>query len=246
MVPLLVISLAGLPAAHAGSDAEKEAEAAADLAARRAQFDDCEPATADRLAFVEHRLAAGQTYAKWWYRGFTTFYALGTIVSSVDAGLEDDSGQRADAIVGAVKALIGTTRLLIWPPIAKEGADPVADLPTATEADCRARLTRAEDILRQAAKEADSRYSWIRHAGVVGLNVAGGLIVAEGFGESDGWINAGVGIAVGEAFTWSHPWRASSDLEDYEREYGTRLASLPPVTWNLEPTIGGAMVRVRF
>ena len=70
------------------------------------------------------------------------------------------------------------------------------------------------------------------------------LIVAEGYdNKTDGWKSAGIGIAVGEVFTWSQPWNGTSDLEDYESEFNEERA---PITWKLTPTASGLQLLARF
>ena len=128
-------------------------------------------------AFLEERLAGRQTYARLWWGGWLGFYATGTVVQSVRAGLEDEADGRADYTISAVKALIGTTRLLVARPQARLGAEPLLALPLGEPADCAARLAIGEETLRQNAKEADARWDWRRHAFNVGLNVVGGVAV---------------------------------------------------------------------
>ena len=115
------------------------------------------------------------------------------------------------------------------------------------EAACRERLRIGEELLRENAKESASRWSWKRHAANVAINVAGGLIVAEGFDESRGWRSAGIGIAVGEIMTFSHPWKADKDLVEYEQRFGTTPDLAPrPITWNVAPSLGGVQLSVNF
>jgi hypothetical protein len=191
-----------------------------------AAFEACDPDTAARLAFLERRLDERRTYADRWWKIWTGGYALGTVVQSVRAGIEDDDGEQADLVVGAVKALFGTTRLLLFPPTARTGADPMRAVAADSASACRDRLAVGEDLLRRNAEESASRWSWKRHLANVAINVAGGVIVAEGFDETDGWTSAGIGIAVGETMTFTHPWTGEEDLEDYER----RFASVPSAT----------------
>jgi hypothetical protein len=209
-LPLLLVLL-GL-AAHAGPAG--------------APFEACDPDTAARLAFLEQRLDERRTYADRWWKIWTGGYALGTVVQSVRAGIEDDDGEQADLVVGAAKALFGTTRLLLFPPNARVGADPMRAVTPDSDAACRDRLAVGEDLLRRNAEESASRWSWKRHVANVAINVVGGVIVAEGFDETDGWTSAGIGIAVGETMTLTHPWTGEDDLEAYER----RFASVPPAT----------------
>jgi hypothetical protein len=204
----------------------------------------CDPDTSARLRFLEDRLDARRTYADWWWKGWTGFYGIGTVVETVQAATEDDEGKQADYAVSAAKAAFGTVRVALYPPIARGGADPMRAVPLDGAGACRERLDVGERLLRESAHESESRWSWKRHLANVGINVAGGLIVAEGFDESDGWISAGVGIAVGEAMTFSHPWKADDDLAEYERRFEGPAA--PRVSWHVLPWQGGARFLLAF
>lgn len=217
--------------------------APADMASPRREAE-CAPDVRERLAFLEQRLDDRRTYADRWWKIWTATYGTGTIVQSVRAGLEDDTGERADYTVGAVKALYGTVWLLRAPPTARRGADAMRAVATTGPAGCAERLQVGERLLRENAREAESRWSWKRHLANVAINVAGGVIVAEGFDESDGWISAGIGIAVGEAMTWSRPWRADDDLVEYEHRFDPGRASRP--TWHVSPWGRGVRVGLRF
>jgi hypothetical protein len=211
-------------------------------------FSACAPDTAARLGFIEDRLDAGRSYARYWWGGWTGFYGIGTVVTSVQAATEDDRGERANDVVSAAKAAFGTARLLYAPPAARKGAAALRALPVSGEDECRRRLARGEELLRASAAEAGARYSWTRHLANVGINVAGGLIVAEGFDEpGSAWTSAGIGIGVGEAMLWSHPWRARADLAEYERRFPADGVPRPaPVSWELVPCPGGAGIRLAF
>jgi hypothetical protein len=55
----------------------------------------------------------------------------------------------------------------------------------------------------------------------------------------------GVGIAVGEAMTFSHPWKSDDDLADYEQ----RFAGAPApsrVSFSIGPWRQGAALRIGF
>jgi len=71
------------------------------------------------------------------------------------------------------------------------------------------------------------------------------VIVAEGFDESRGWASMGIGIAVGEAMTFSHPWKGDDDLAEYERRFG----GAPPasrVSFTIAPWRQGARIVLTF
>jgi hypothetical protein len=210
-------------------------------------FARCSGGTAERLRFIEDRLEERRPYAKWWWTGWSGFYGIGTVVSSVQAGTEDDGGKRADYTVSAVKASFGVARLLLYPSTAKAGAAAMRVVDPADESACRERLRVGEELLRTNARETESRWSWKRHAAVIGINVAGGLIVAEGFDESRGWRSAGIGIGVGEIMTFSHPWKADDDLAEYEQKFGSTPDLSPrKISWGVAPRLGGLAFAMQF
>jgi hypothetical protein len=110
-------------------------------------------------------------------------------------------------------------------------------------ADLIVSVAEGETLLRQAAKESEQRWDWKPHLFNVAVNVAGALIVTQAFDQKSGWTSAGIGIAVGEAMVWSHPWHGRGDLEDYK----ARFAYAPPRTsWALMPYERGLRLQVRF
>jgi hypothetical protein len=205
----------------------------------------CDANHAERIRFIESRLEQRRTYADYWWKGWTAGYGAGTVVEAVLAGTEDRKGRQADYAVSAAKAAFGTARLILYPPSARLGADPMRAIDPVNDAACQQRLEVGEGLLRQNAKESEARWDWKRHLANVAINVAGGLIVAEGFDEDRGWTSMGVGIAVGEAMTFSHPWKSDDDLADYEQ----RFAGAPPpshVSFSIGPWRQGAALRIAF
>jgi hypothetical protein len=207
----------------------------------------CSDGTAERLRFIEDRLEERRPYANYWWMGWTGFYSIGAVVSSVEAGTEGDEGKRADYIVSAVKSGLGVGRLLLFPPTAKAGAAAMREVAPTDETACRERLRIGEDLMRTNARESASRWSWKRQAAIIGINVAGGIIVAEGFDEPRGWESMGIGIGVGEIMAFSHPWKADDDLAEYEQKFGaTTDYSARKVSWGVAPFPGGLAFGMHF
>jgi len=227
--------------AYAGPSSDPESP----VATEGAETAPCDPATSDRIAFIAQRLDERRRHARRWWMGFTSFYGIGTVVTSYQAARDEDAGERAVDAVSAVKAAFGTTRLFFFDrPAALYGGVPVRKLLP----DCNAALARGEQLLREAAHETRSRASWKRHLSIVGINAAGALIAGEGWGErEDAWKSAGIGVVVGEIMAWSHPWNGVRDLDEYDERFpASGLPSTPPVSWHWMPTPTGLVVGARF
>jgi hypothetical protein len=215
------------------------------IATPAVSLDRCTGDDAARVRFIEDRLDSRRTYADYWWKGWMGAYGLGTVIEAVQASTHDDEGRKADYAVSAGKALFGTVRVALSPPTARVGADPMRSVEPVDAATCRQRVEVGEELLRKNAKESESRWDWKRHAANVAINVAGGIIVSQAFDEDRGWASAGVGIAVGELMTFSHPWRGDDDLTEYEQKFG----GLPPaqrVSFSITPWQQGARFLVRF
>jgi len=208
-------------------------------------LDRCAADDAARVRFLEDRLDSRRTYADYWWKGWMGAYGLGTIIESVQASRHDNEGRKADYAVSAAKAMFGTVRVAFSPPTAREGADPMRAIEPVDAPTCRQRVEVGEELLRKNAKESESRWDWKRHAANVAINVAGGIIVSQAFDEDRGWTSAGVGIAVGEVMTFSHPWRGEDDLAEYEQKFGGS-APAQRVSFSIAPWNQGARVLVRF
>lgn len=197
-----------------------------------------------RLTYLEERLDAHRDYAWWWWSGWTAFYSIGAGVEGVRAGLANGGATRADEIIGAVKATGGALYLLLYPLHAKDGADAVRALPGTTSDDRRRQLVVAEEQLQTNADESHLRYSWVRHALIIGINAVGAVIVWKGFDDvSRGWRSAGIGTAVGEISLWSRPWWAAEDWEEYQHRFEPGDQR---ISWHIVPTVGGAALQVTF
>ena len=191
---------------------------------------------AKRLQFLESRLSEQKEYADLWWHAWNGVYLGGIAVQGTRAGFEDASGERADLLVSVAKSGIGLVRNLTAPPAARRG------VPTERDLACERQVELAAERLDENAEEAlEERWGWKSHLGNLGLNLIGGLIVAEGFDEGSGWGSAAVGFAFGEARIWSYPFQAIGDREDWRRGAADR-----GLAWRVEPFHQGARVRIEF
>lgn len=176
-----------------------------------------------RLTFLRDALEDTERHAQLWAWGWLSFYVVGLGVQGTRAVLTDDRAARADFLVGAVKAGIGITAHALRLPRARLGAD---DIPEADALDADANLAAlalAEAALREDARRARRRYSWMPPVASVLLNLAGGVVVGAGYDDwSRGLTSAALGVAIGQIVHWSQPWQPDGHLEAYRARFGPR------------------------
>jgi hypothetical protein len=211
-------------------------------------FGVCDRDTRLRLHFLEDRLEHDRVYADRWWKAWNLVFVGGIVVDGTRAGFEHDKGERANLIVEVAKSGLGLVQNLAAPPIAREGARETLGMETRSQDDCALRLAHDEAILRAvAARSHHERRSWESHVANLALNVAGALIVAEGFHEGSGWSSGAIGAAVGEIQIWSYPWQARDALEEYERRFpGDGVVRAPRRSWRLESLGAGARLVLRW
>jgi hypothetical protein len=183
-----------------------------------------------RLDFLEERLEAPRLHARVWWWGWLSFYSAGAVaqgvrIALVDPADEDAAAQRADLTVSMVKAIGGVISLVALPLNAMDGAEEMRRVEgIGPEADLL-RLYAGEEALEENARESERSFSWLRHALLVAVNVAGGLIIWLGYDDLErAAINTGVGIAIGELAIWTQPWEPRASYREYQA-YQALIAS---------------------
>lgn len=223
--------------------------------ARAQAYRHCDPDERARLLFLERRMEDHATYARWWRRGWNTFYTVGIAWETTHAVLEvDHRGARANHIAGASKAVVGLARGWWSRPIASRGLPSLDESLDHLEEDgmpedpCGARLEVAHDWLAESAKQSHrQRWGWIPRTVNIALNGVAAVVVAEAYDYDAAYLSGGIGIAVGELRLWSYPYQAKGILEDYERTFDEDAGPVEPETsWSIEPWTSGARFVVRF
>lgn len=209
----------------------------------RAEPDDNEVST--RLHFIEERLRCAEPINLAWQMTWAGVYGVGMLVQSGRAVVSTDRAERADLIVSAVKAGIGTLARVLRPPNAMFGTRELRGLPDATPEQRLYKLRRAEALLERNAHESDRRYLVVAHAANLALNLIGGLIVWLGYDDlGRAAESTGIGFAVGELSIWSQPWQPKHDWKEYQRRFGgERQISLSAT---VTPEAGGGVLTIRF
>lgn len=199
---------------------------------------------AGRLEFLEQRLDAGRRDARIWHYGFLGLFVGGIVVGTAQAATAGDGDGRVAGIVGAVKGAIGAADHLIEPHPGRLGAEPIESFFGSP----REQLARAEAQLDAVVRRSNDRRDWKRHASIVALNAAGGLIVGLVGDRTDAIIDSTLGFAVGELMLWTMPQRSKHDLRDYRQRFAQ--GGQPRVSWSVAPLVSGdargLVVHVRF
>jgi len=211
--------------------------------------DHCTGEVGERIAFIEERLEGARRWSNWWWKGWTGGYAFGTLLTSAQAATEGDTGDRAVSVVSAVKAAFGTTRLYIYQPTARRGADPLGAAPPGDAAACQRRLDLAEQRLHDSAHETGRAFRWKSHIFNVALNSLGAVVAGEGWGSrGEAWTSAGIGVVVGELQIWTQPRQPVTDLAEYEQHFSGTAASVssPGLALSVIPMGQGAALRLSF
>lgn len=162
-----------------------------------------------RLESLERSLDRNRVHMRAWN---VTWFSLYSTAAAVQGGLAlalDDRDDKAVFAVGAGRAAIaavaipilgiGTRRLVLT-------GDRCAD------------LREAEAVMRANVRLHAEGRGWLKHAGVVGLNLAAFLTLGLGFDLWErGALGAGIGVVVGEIQIYTQPMGSRDIARDYER-----------------------------
>jgi hypothetical protein len=173
-----------------------------------------------RLHFLESRLKAEATQARWYEAGWSLVYVGGLGYGAYQIAQAETNGALAEGIVGASKSVIGAAGLALQPLKAARGTRELDEGADAAAAPRDQRLALAESLLRRNAREADIRYAWQPHVISLVLNLVGGAIIWIAGDLSRAAQSTGIALAVGELSIWTRPWGAKRDLREYKRDFG--------------------------
>lgn len=223
----------------------------------------------ERLSFIEKALDSGQTCAKVWFYGWIAAYSTGAAVQwglSIahwnDVKPADDSPNAPevrdrtfaqDMLVGGTTTALGICGLWLDPFLPAYGPNQLRSLPENTPEERRAKLLRAEGLLRQCAQREKDGRGWLNHLLNMGVNAAAGLVTVLVFDRpwTDGLITFAAGEAVSLLNIYTQPRRAIRDLKNYEiKHWGQQGAYIPEAPsdnkWTFSLYPGGISLGLRF
>lgn len=173
-----------------------------------------------RAQQLEERLHSNQRHIRYWTITWLSIYSGFAATQAGIAVASDSRDNRAVFGVGAARSAIAAAAVPILGIRSQRlqlTGSPCAD------------LIAAENALRENVRLHRKGRGWLKHAGVVGLNLA--AFLALGFGY-DSWqrgaIGGVIGIAVGETQIYTQPMGSRDILYDYESSMSSANTDGPP------------------
>jgi hypothetical protein len=189
----------------------------------------------ERLGFIENALYSGQPRAKTWWYGWLAGYSAGAVVMGTLAAVhwkdvkrdpqtgQDvlDRGFAEDMLVASATFALGVGGLLIDPFVPAYCPNRLRGMPEGTSEECRLKLQRAEELLRECARREREGRGWLTHLLNLGANAAAGLVTVLAFDRpwSDGLLTFATGEAISLLNIYTQPRRAVRELDNYEVRY---------------------------
>ena len=218
----------------------------------------------ERLAFIGAALEAGRPRAETWYYGWLGAYSVGSLAGGVLAGSHwndtkvegaetvDDREFAEGMLVGGATFLLGAGSLLVDPFKPALVPDELRAAPENSAEERRAKLERAEKMLRDCARQEIKGRGLGAHLLNLGANAAGAVVIKAAFKQS--WGSALVNFAGGEAISllniFSQPMRAVRDLKAYEAKFQDGKGAVAPAPvaprWSLGLSPAGFSLRYEF
>jgi hypothetical protein len=191
----------------------------------------------ERIDFIQGALDAAQPGAQAWWFGWIAAYGAGTIATGTLAGLNWNNFRREpgnlhyrkvrdrafaeDMLVSSVTFALGVGGQVIFPFKPAYLPDRLRAMPETGAAERRAKLSRAEEILRECAQQEREGWGWLPHTLNLTVNIGAGLVTVFAFRRpwTDGLITFATGEAVSLLNIFTQPRRAIRDLARYDEKY---------------------------
>jgi hypothetical protein len=210
----------------------------------------------EQLSFIENALHLAQPRARTWWYGWIGGYSTGAVIlgglSAANWNKKDKRDFAEDMLVGSATFALGVGGLLIDPFVPAYAPRKMRLMPESTPEELRAKLLKAEGLLRECAQREKDGQGWLTHLLNLGANIAGGLVTVYVFDRS--WSDGLMTIAIGEAVSllniYTQPRRAIRDLHNYEIKYlgiqGAPIAEPGESHWFFSVYPCGFSIRVQF
>lgn len=179
----------------------------------------------ERLSFIENALHSAQPRARAWWYGWIGGYSAGAIIqgglSAANWNKKDKKDFAEDMLVGSATCALGVGGLLIDPFIPAYASRRLRPIPESTPEERRAKLLKAEELLRECALREKEGQGWLTHLLNLGANIAGGLVTVYAYDRpwSEGLVTFAISESVSLLNIYTQPRRAIRDLNNYEIKY---------------------------
>jgi hypothetical protein len=211
----------------------------------------------ERIGYLENALVSAQPRAKLWWYGWIAGYSAAALVQGGLAAANwdkkgDDKDFAEDMLVGGATCALGAGGLLISPFVPAYGPTGLRSMPEGTSEDRRAKLLRAEELMRECARREKEGRGWLTHGLNLGVNAAAGLVTVLVFDRpwSEGLITFAISESVSLLNIFTQPRRAQSDLKNYEIRYlgkpGSFREGAGDPTWYVNVCPGRISFGMRF
>ena len=174
-----------------------------------------------RVHFIETRLKAEATQARWYEASWAIVYTAGVGYGGYQISQSHSNAELTEGIVGISKSVIGAAGLALGPLKAARAPRELDEGASSAPGQRDVRLALAESLLERNARESDIRYKWQPHVVNLVLNLAGGAAIWIAGDWKRALQSTAIAIPVGELSIWSRPWGAKRDLREYRREFGS-------------------------
>ncbi len=174
-----------------------------------------------------------------WRGGWTAFHTGGLGLNLYQALEGDDSADRFDGRVSAVKSALALGGLALTP----SPYGPTREELSALQQQGDGALPEAERVMHGLSRQERAQLSLQSNAASIGVNLAAGAIIAVGDGRPrDGAVNAATGLLVTTLQTLTRPRTVSRAREAGRLDPRAEVA-FSPVAWSRG---GGMVVGVRW
>jgi len=197
----------------------------------------------ERIDYIQRSFDLGQNSAKLWSYTWIGVDAVGSLqaIPAIFSG-----HQRTSNIVGASESLLGLTAMIVYPFYARSSGDDLRKLPESTTEELKFKLDKAESWLKRNYKQEELGRSWLAHAGVLAVSMAGGGIIWHNDGFQSGLTNALACLVLGEVQIWTQPTRNIRDYDNYRRKYKSAYNGISETDYFIVPSPNGIIAGVRF
>lgn len=179
----------------------------------------------ERITFIQQALNDEESAGRLWWSGFTFVYGVAAGYQ-LHAGFNHKDEKRPANIVGGTKSLLGSLSLLVAPFPAAFAPEKLRETP---DDNLKAKLEKAESLLKDSAKAEKMGKSWMNHALTIGVNTAGALVIGLTYKdylkdrnespEKEALASLISGIIVSELQIWLQPSKAIDNWNTYEQKY---------------------------